>query len=52
MENRKCVCGKMRLGINDTNWSRHLMSCKKRKMSRMAPSITHFLKHVIQVSIK
>lgn len=39
-----CVCGKKRVNINDTNWSRHMSSCKKMKLSKSAPSVSTFFK--------
>lgn len=39
-----CICGKKRNGLNSTNWTRHLDSCKKRKLQFSAGSITKFLK--------
>lgn len=39
---RTCVCGKKRVNINNTNWSRHLASCKKMKLSCSSPSVSSF----------
>lgn len=39
-----CICGKKRNGLNSFNWTRHLDSCKKRKLQCSAGSITKFLK--------
>ncbi|XP_025190406.1 zinc finger MYM-type protein 1-like [Melanaphis sacchari] len=43
-ENRKCMCGKRRANINNTNWSRHLASCKKVKLSLTSQSVSSFFK--------
>lgn len=28
-----CTCGKKRSDLNSTNWTRHVQSCEKRKLS-------------------
>lgn len=43
-ENRKCICGKRRANLNNTNWSRHLASCKKVKLSLTSQSVSSFFK--------
>ncbi|KAL4091527.1 hypothetical protein QTP88_026201 [Uroleucon formosanum] len=44
MESRKCICGKKRTNLNNTNWSRHLSSCKKVKWSLTSQSVSSFFK--------
>lgn len=44
IENRKCICGKRRANLNNTNWSRHLASCKKVKLSLTSQSVSSFFK--------
>jgi len=44
MESRKCICGKKRTNLNNTNWSRHLSSCKKVKLSLTSQSVSLFFK--------
>jgi len=44
IESRKCICGKRRVNLNNTNWSRHLSSCKKVKLSLTSPNVSSFFK--------
>ncbi|KAL4091162.1 hypothetical protein QTP88_025899 [Uroleucon formosanum] len=44
MESRKCICGKKRTNLNNTNWSQHLSSCKKVKWSLTSQSVSSFFK--------
>lgn len=39
-----CLCGKKRLSLNTTNWSRHVISCKKKRVCSGNSSITNFFK--------
>jgi len=39
-----CLCGKKQLSLNSTNWSRHVISCKKKKICLGNSSITNFFK--------
>lgn len=40
-----CLCGKEKQKLNDTNWKRHISSCKISKMSKTCnPVSSYFLK--------
>lgn len=44
MDTSKCVCGKKRERMNNTNWARHLSSCTKIILSKSSPSVFNFFK--------
>lgn len=44
MNNNMCSCGKKRFGLNNTNWSRHIISCKKKKICTGNNTIENFFK--------
>lgn len=44
--NSDCVCGKKRSNLNQTNWTRHVNACKKKKSCSTAHSISTYFKTV------
>lgn len=44
MNTELCACGKQRRGLNNTNWIRHINTCKKRKFCSNNSSIVKFFK--------
>lgn len=44
-----CVCGKKRGSLNNTNWSRHIDACQKRKNTSSKCSIAKFIKPTMSI---
>ena len=52
-DKNECYCGKKRSGLNLTNWTRHLKSCKKRKLPNdQHVNIVKFFKSTGNVTIE
>lgn len=44
MNNNMCSCGNKRSGLNNTNWSKHITSGKKKKFAQVIIQLQIFLK--------